>query len=98
MFHALAATFLSDATEPSHNHHSGHFLLQVFSVFMHLQYTAKNGAQADSTKLQETCAAAEAVTEAELLQLGLPVLRSDILFTKLEDTVVNTHVCTVDNT
>ena len=73
MFHAPAATFPSAAIEPFYM-----VLLQVFSVFMHLQYTAKNktGAQADSAKLQEMCAAAKAVTEAELLQLGLPVLRS----------------------
>lgn len=79
LFPCPAATFSSAA---SYNYQCVHVLLQVFSVFMHLQYAAKNkaDAQADSgqhsAKLQEMCTAAEAVTEAELLQLGLPVLRS----------------------
>lgn len=48
---------------------------------MHLQYAAKNKVQGQAdegqhtAKLQELTAAAAAVTEAELLQLGLPVLR-----------------------
>lgn len=66
---------------------------------MHLQYAAKNkaDAQADagqhSAKLQEMCAAAEAVTEAELLHLGLPVLRS-VNFSRFgsEHAVVHTQV------
>lgn len=49
---------------------------------MHLQHAAKNKADAPadagqhSARLQEMCAAAEAVTQVELLHLGLPVLRS----------------------
>ena len=56
-------------------------MLQVFSIYMHLQYAAVNcvGGTADkgqhSAKLQELIAAAEAVPEAQLLQMGLPVLR-----------------------
>ena len=48
---------------------------------MHLQYAAKNKVegQADkgqhTAKMQELTAAAAAVTDPELLQLGLPVLR-----------------------
>ena len=47
-------------------------MLQVFSIFMHLQHAAANcvEGQADKSqyaaKLQELTAAAEAVTEAEL--------------------------------
>ena len=69
---------------------------------MHLQYAAKDtaDAQADagqhSARLQEMCAAAEAVTEAELLQLGLPVLRSvnSSFIGVQKHAVVHTKVCT----
>ena len=56
-------------------------MLQVFSIYMHLHYTAVHcvGSPADkgqhTAKLQELIAAAEAVPEAQLLQMGLPVLR-----------------------
>ena len=58
--------------------------MQVFGVYMHLKHAAgaksasnasSSTAQEASGKLAEFCAAVEAVTEAEMLQLGLPVLR-----------------------
>ena len=65
--------------------------LQIFTVFMHIMQAAvipgeyqkgqDQGAvtskqQVASAKLQEISAAAETLTESQLLQLGLPVLRS----------------------
>ena len=57
---------------------------QVFSVYMHLTYAAEHKAAVEGRpgaahkaagKLTEFCSAVEQVTEAELLELGLPVLR-----------------------
>jgi hypothetical protein len=60
--------------------------MQVFDVFMHLKRAAAARINADEevnskaevavNKLTELCAAAEAVSDTDLLQLGLPVMRS----------------------
>ena len=62
------------------------FHMQVFGVFMHLKRAAAARVDADEEmnskaevaviKLTELCAAAEAVSDNDLLQLGLPVMRS----------------------
>ncbi|DBA78805.1 hypothetical protein WJX77_001831 [Trebouxia sp. C0004] len=59
---------------------------QVYGVFMHLKYAAAARVDADEemnskaevavNKLTELCAAAEAVSDFDLLQSGLPVMRS----------------------
>ncbi|KAL0021424.1 hypothetical protein WJX79_005613 [Trebouxia sp. C0005] len=57
---------------------------QVFDVFMHLKHAAaarvdeemNRKAKVAVDKLTELCAAAEAVSDTDLLQLGLPVMRS----------------------
>lgn len=58
--------------------------MQVFDVFMHLKHAAaarvdeemNRKAKVAVDKLTELCAAAEAVSDTDLLQLGLPVMRS----------------------
>ena len=58
--------------------------MQVFGIYMHLKHAAgqwaaeqiNRHAQNADDKLSEFCSAVEAVTDEELLQLGLPVLRS----------------------
>ncbi len=60
--------------------------MQVFGVFMHLKHAAAARVDAEEqmnskaevavNKLTELCAAAEAVSDTDLLQLGLPVMRS----------------------
>lgn len=62
------------------------FHVQVFGVFMHLKHAAaarintdeemNSKAEVAVNKLTELCAAAEAVSDTDLLQLGLPVMRS----------------------
>ena len=62
------------------------FHMQVFGVFMHLTRAAAARVDADEEttskaevavdKLIELCTAAEAVSDTDVLQLGLPVMRS----------------------